>query len=302
MLTADGMIKGVIPYPELTEEEKKMPLYKYFTRPLRWMGPLYSQALDHGPMDPKNAIPTSNPTLHLLPPGEYTEMNLGYCLHPEGGGFVRHYSFYPGAKFDMVKWYYTWCNIPCKSQPANTGNMKYKIWVPEGHYDHAFVNGVDRTEGVFTQENLALGGWKNAPFSQDFISVRYPLDLEVFGFSKKQQQELIDQGCWLDPSVVKYFDPKDYREKGIWTPILGSSVAITITRPTPGGVEKLSAEWVGWEVKDGKMVYDESTPWWRVTEISLKVGITHATTEAQHLADILLDLYGEYADKPMDAD
>jgi hypothetical protein len=32
------------------------------------------------------------------------------------------------------------------------------------------------------------------------------------------------------------------------------------------------------------------------------MGITHATTEAQHLADFLPDLYKEYHDRPIDAD
>ena len=298
----NGKIQGVIPYPEVSEAEKAMPLYKYYTRPLRVIGPLYSQALDHGPMDQKNAIPTNDPTRHLLPPGEYDEISLGYCMHPEGGGFIRHYSFYPGAKFDMLKWYYTWVNIPCRNQPKDCGNMKYKIWVPQGHYDHAFINGVDKSDGIFTQEALDLGAFPGTPFSNAFVSIRTPLDLEMFGFSKKKQQELKDAGCWLDPAVVKYYDPKDFREKHILTPTLGTNVMITMSRPTPGGVEKLSAQWIGWDVKDGKFVYDESTPWWKVTESWMHMMITHATTEAQHLADFLPELYEEYAHLPADAD
>lgn len=298
----DGMIKGIIPYPEVTEEEKAMSLYKYYTRPIRLLAPLYSQALDHGPMDQKNAIPTSDPTRHLLPPGEYMEMSLGYCRHPEGGGFIKHYSFYPGAKFDMLKWYYTWINIPARNQPKGCGNMKYKIWMPAGHVDHAFINGVDNKAGVFTQEALDLHQCPGTPYADDFISIRYPIDLEMFGFSKKKQQELRDAGCWLDPAMVKFFDPKDYHEKGIMTPILGTCVMISMSRPTNGGIEKISAEWVGWEVKDGKLVYDETTPWWKVREDWLQMGITHATTEAQHLSDFLPELYAEYGDKPMDCD
>jgi hypothetical protein len=293
---------GVYEVPELTEAEKAMPLYKYYKYPLRVMGPLYRQALDHGPMDKKYTIPTDRIIDHLMMPGEYAEMHLGYCMHPEGGGFIKHYSFYPGARFDMLRWYYNWINIPTKNQPEGCGNMKYKIWVPADHFHHFFVNGKDNKDGVLTQEKLDLGVWPGTPYADQFISIRYPLNLEEFGLSKEKKQAILDAGCWIDPAVVKYFDPKDYWENGKWTRIQGSNVMVTMSRPTPGGVEKLSSEWIGWEVKDGKLVYDETTPAWKAAEEWMWMGISHATTEAQHLADFLPELYAEYHDKAIDAD
>lgn len=302
MTIREGMIKGVIPYPELTEEEKALPLYKYYIRPLRYAGPLISQAIDHGAMHQAYAQPINDLTSHLLLPGEYPAVSLGYCPHPAGGGFIRHYQFYPGAKFDMLKWFYTWINIPCKSQPEGRGNIKYKLWCPADHYTHAFVNGKDKTDGVFTQESLGLGLHPGTPYADQFISIRYPIDLEEFGLTKERARELKDAGCWVDPAVVKFYEPKDYWEKGVLTPILGTHIMVSMSRPTYGGIEKLSAEWIGWDIKDGKFVYDESTPWWKVTEDWMHMGITHAHTEGQHLADFLPELYAEYADKPMDAD
>jgi len=302
MTIINGKIKGVIPAPELTEEEKAMPLYKYYTRPLRYAGPLISQAIDHGAMNQVYSQPTDDLTAHLLPPGEYPAVSLGYCVHPEGGGFIRHYQFYPGAKFDQIKWFYNWINIPCKSQPEGVGNLKYKIWCPIDHFTHAFINGADNSAGVLTQESLGLGMHEGTPYADQFISVRYPIDLLEFGMTRARMQELKDAGCWIDPAVVKFYDPKDYWEKGVFTPILGTNVMISISRPTYGGIEKLSAEWIGWDIVDGKMVRDPNTPWWKINEDWMHMGITHAHTEGQHLSDFLPELYAEYADKPADAD
>lgn len=302
MVLKQEILQGVIPAPEATDAEKAMPLYKYYTRPLRYLGPLLSQAIDHGPMEMYHAQPLNDLISHLLLPGEYPAISLGYCKHPEGGGFMRHYQFYPGARFDMLKWYYTWINIPCKHQPAGCGNMKYKIWCPNGHFTHEFINGKDRTDGILTQESMGLGMNPGTPYAEQYISIRYPIDLSEFGMTKAKAQELKDACCWVDPAIVKFYDPKDYWEKGILTKVLGTEVMVSMSRPVNGGIEKLSAEWIGWDIQDGKFVYDEETPWWRPNEDFMHMCLTHAHVEAQHLADFLPELYEEYSGKPMDAD
>ena len=53
------MDTNVYAYPlrELTEEEKQLPLSRFYTDyPLYKPSPIYQQALDAGPMDPKDAI------------------------------------------------------------------------------------------------------------------------------------------------------------------------------------------------------------------------------------------------------
>ncbi|MDR1573778.1 MAG: hypothetical protein LBS24_05670 [Clostridiales Family XIII bacterium] len=298
----DDIIKDAIPPSPVTEEEAAMPLYKYFTRPLRPLTPLYSQTIRNGPFDRAHAGPTDDLTRHLLMPGEYEAVSLGYCQHPEGGGFFKHYSFYPGAGHDMIKWYYTWINIPVKGQPEGLGNMKYKIWCPAGHFTHAFINGTDNRNGVLTQESHGLGQHPGTPYDEPFLSVRYPFDIAEFGMTKVRRRELEDAGCWIDPAVIKYYEPEDYWEKGVLTEKLGTSIVIGLSRPAPGGVEKLSVGWVGWDIRDRKAVRNPATPWWKTKNDWLEMFLTHSSIEAQHLADILPELYAEYADKPVDAD
>jgi|GEM_PF-437209 len=297
-----SIIKGTIAPLPVTAEEMAMPLYKYYTRPLRRIGPLYAQALDHGPIDKAYATLTSDLTRHLLMPGEYEEVTTGYCQHPEGGGFFKHYSFYPGARHDMIKWYYTWLNVPVKNQPKGVGNMKYKIWCPADHFTHAFINGVDNKDGVLTQESHGLGENSGTPYEEQFLSVRYPFDITKFGMEEGRLKAFKEAGCWIDPSVIRYYEPEIYWSTGVLKETLGSTIVISISRPTPGGLEKLSCGWIGWEIKNGRVVRNEATPWWKTKNDWIKMFLTHTSTEAQHLADILPELYAEYSDKPIDAD
>lgn len=298
----DELIFGAIAPSPVSDEEKSMPLYKYFSRPLRPLDPFYSQAIKRGPFDPANAAATNDLTRHLLMPGHYESVSIGYCQHPEGGGFFKHYSFYPGSGHEMIKWYYTWVNVPVKSQPAGTGNMKYKIWCPSGHFTHAFINGVDNKNGVLTQESHGLGQHPGTPYDEPFLSVRYPFDITEFGMTKARLQELRNAGCWVDPAVIKYYEPDDYWKNGVLTEKLGTSIVISISRPAPGGVEKLSAGWVGWDITDGRVVRNTATPWWKTKNDWLEMFLTHTSVEAQRLADMLPELYAEYADRPLDAD
>jgi hypothetical protein len=41
-----------------------------------------------------------------------------------------------------------------QSQMNDKGNLKYKIWNPADHYDHGFIKGKDKHDGIYTVESL----------------------------------------------------------------------------------------------------------------------------------------------------
>ncbi len=284
----------------LSPGERAMPMSKYFDLPLYEMDPM-SQALAAKPMDADQALPIESWLEHLALPGEYTHQVFGYreMENADGKyGFIAAYSTYQNATPKMMSWYFNWINVHSKSQPKDTGNLRYKLWCPAGHWTHEFINGKDRADGIMTQEQLDLLQQPGTPFADQFISVRYPIDLMETDVDRKLLEELKKAGVWIDPAYIKY-----YKTDGSWTPILGTHLMLTMSRPIlSGGMEKVSAEWIGYGLKDGKPVYDFTTPEWKVSNQWLKVGLTHGTTEAQHLAQFLPDLYNEYKDKPIDAD
>lgn len=287
--------------PELTPEERALPLAAYYDMPLHKLGPLHSQIL-RTPMEEKDALPIERWLEHLSMPGVYRDAVLGYRLMKDKDGnpycFMSSYSVYPDATPEMMQWYFRWNNVYSKSQPKNQGNMRYKIWCPAGHWTHEYINGKDVSDGIMTQEQLDLLQWPGTPYANQFVSVRHPFDLRDCGVSEEYLNELRDAGIWIDPAYVKYFTTD-----GTWTPIDGTTIMLTMSRPCPsGGMEKYSAEYVGYGVEDGKPVYDPTTPSWKFTNEWMRMALTHGHTEALHLSEFLPKLYREYKDKEYDAD
>lgn len=283
----------------LTPEERALPLVKYFDKPLHHMGPLYQQLIEK-PLELEDVLKIEDwLDFHSLP-GTYRQKVFGYreMISDDGHpyGYFREYSVYPGATPEMMSWYYNWINIPSKNMPKDQGNLRYKIWCPAGHWTHDFINKKDKTDGIMTMEQLDLLRHPGTPYATKFISVRHPIDMKDTGMPEEQLNELRANGVWMDPSYVEYFNLD-------WEPVLGSTLALTMSRPCPtGGMEKVYCEYIGYTFKDGRPVPDPVTPAYKTKNEYLKMILSHAITESVHLSTFLPELYAEYHDKPIDAD
>ena len=232
-------------------------------------------------------------------PGQYDRPVFGYRTMEDGTGYLATYSLYANATPKMMQWYFRWINIPSKNQPEGCGNLRYKIWCPPCHITHGFLNGKDKYGGVYTIEALELEKEKQ----NFYFTVRTAVDLRELGLSEEEEQAFHEAGVWIDPAVENFYELNgtDYTHLG--KKMGGSHLCLTMSRPCPtGGMEKVTLEWIGYGVKDGKIWRDESTPEYMFTEEWLKMALTHTTTEAQQLGKFLPDLYAEYCDKPDDAD
>lgn len=269
--------------PELTPEEKKLPLAKYYYNyPLCYPPPLQQLLLDAGPMDPAYAIPAEN-WLDALQPAGYRKIVYGYCMMPDGSGFYAEYFITPPTvKPEMRRWYGRWLNIRSKGMVEGQGNLRYKLWCPVDHWDHEYVNGVDDKDGIWSMETLDLGKSKKG-----IGAISHQIDLRDCGLTEEREAELHAAGCKFSAAWEEFEGP-------------GHHLVLRLSRPCPfGGMESMNYEWIGYYVKDGKIIRDEDTP---VDEAYLKNVLTHNTVEHLHLPQFLPDLYAEYHDKPIDAD
>ena len=269
----------------LFPEEEKMPLAKYFYNyEVKMPTPLEMQIIDAGPMKLEDAILPENFT-NLLKPTGYDKVEMGYCMFPDGSGYVATYRVRPPhISGEMERWYRNWRNLKSKSMVPGHGNLRYKIWLPADHFDHYYVNWIDGTDGVFTTESLDLGEGDRL-----YNTIRHQFDVRDFGVTEEQLKELKDAGI-------------NFNGKGSWESFdePGSHLCLSITRPCPwGGVETRSREWIGWRPVNGKLVRDEST---YCTEEYLRKVVIHTLVEWNHLYTFLPDLYAEYKDQPADAD
>lgn len=278
-------MKGTYDIPALTEQENALPVSKYYYHyPLHYPNPLYSQLLDQGAMDPKDALPLSQ-WMDLLQPEGYSKVEYGYCMLPDGTGYIANYSVLPGnITPEMRMWYVRWLNIHSKNLPEGCGNIRYKLWNQMDHIDHGLVDG-DFRKGIYTLETLDMGRG-----SQAIRSVRHNFDVRDYGFPEERYQALQEAHVAITSCYESFDCP-------------GSHLVLSVTRPCPlGGVETLSREWIGWKAENGKFVRDTQTPDFMLCEQYLRDVQIHNTVEQQHLATFLPDLYAEYRNLPQDAD
>ena len=107
---------------ELTPEEQAKPYAKYFTRVPAVPDPA-QVALMGKPMDPAKALKPENMN-DLLNPG-YHEVESGWCIMPNGSGYVANHTKMPGVTLEMINWWFAWHALE---------DLRYKIWWPAGHF------------------------------------------------------------------------------------------------------------------------------------------------------------------------
>jgi hypothetical protein len=269
--------------PELSLEEKKLPLSKYYYRyPLCSPPPLQQYLLDRGPMKPRDAVPAVN-WLDSLNVNFFRKVVYGFCMMPDGSGYYTEYFVTPATVSpEMRRWFGRWINFRSKNMPPEQGNLRYKLWCPIDHWDHRFINGVDDSDGVWSVESLDLGksGKRSA-------AVSHTINLQEYGLTHDMEEKLKAESCKVSAAWEEFEGP-------------GHHLVLRLSHPCPfGGTENINQEWIGWYAKDGKIIRDEETP---VDENYLKNVLTHNTVEHLHLPRFLPELYAEYHDKPLDAD
>jgi hypothetical protein len=270
--------------PELLLVEQQMPLAKYYF-PMRDLPEDLKKTIFGRPMPVSEAITADHFTDWLQPYGKYLSHENGYCMMPDGSGYIATYIRIP-ENVDVKKmfWYMNWLNFHCKSQPAGTGNLRYKIWNPADHWDHYFINWKDKSEGVHTTESLDMGEG-----DRKYDTIRHSFNLREYGLTDEKISELKASGL----SVNETSDWESFDEPG-------AHLTLGQIRPCPeGGWERRSVEWIGYRPEKGKIVRVPET---YCSEAYLRKVAYHTLIEWQHMFDFVNDLWEEYHDLPNDAD
>lgn len=271
---------------KLFPEEEKMPLAKYFYNyPLHYPTPVEMQIIETmNPIPVEDAIQPQD-FMSLLKPYGYDKFELGYCMFPDGSGYVATYRVRPPhITAEMERWYRNWRNLKSKSMVPGHGNLRYKIWNYADHFDHYYVNWKNGSEGIHTTESLDMGAGDRM-----YDTIRHEFPLKDFGMTDEWMAELKAAGCQLtDHGSYETFDEP------------GTHLCLSYSRPCPqGGVETRSREWIGWRPEHGRLVRDPAT---KCDLDYLKKVVIHTLVEWEHLYTFLPELYAEYKDQPVDAD
>ncbi len=74
-------------------------------------------------MDSSKALPAVDRN-RLFEPG-YFEEEIGYCVMPDGTGYISNLVKMPGVTGEMFDWWFAWHGL---------SSLRYTIWDPEDHY------------------------------------------------------------------------------------------------------------------------------------------------------------------------
>lgn len=220
----------------LTAEEKSKPYSKYYYQELAAPPPEKLAAMER-PIDPAKALPLVNLN-DLLNPG-YFEVEIGWCVMPDGSGYVSNLNTMPGVTADMLKWWFAWHSL----EP-----LRYKIWYPKSHY-HVSLSDEDRAKvldpnrsieeklyGIthHVVENIG-GGAENI-----YISFMSP---ENCGFDMSRFHAPNVAALFAANGVSQLIDPPP----GVPN-FKGPAFMCHFIREIPGGVEMRTRFWMGKKV------------------------------------------------------
>ena len=256
----------------VSEEEKRLPYYKYFEQDLAPIPEEKLQILAAGPKTDKKAVPFDEKNLFLAgKDDDYCQIGCG--VMDDGTGFVCNTTYMPGVTSEMLDWWFPWHSVG--------SDLRYKIWDPEDHY---FAR-ADRADYVCDP---------SVPMREKTWGVNHYI-MEDVGpgpeFLKLCFKSPADFG--YDPSLIG--TPKC---QSMVCAIGESSCAAAMTHkwyPYEDGVLFCSRFWIGFAVKDGQIVkaLPEGV---RIPEMVPKGLFAHNIKEFSNLAAILPCVYGENKD------
>jgi hypothetical protein len=240
----------------LTTEEKKKPYAKYFYMPMAKPNQALVDSVNKGSINSASALDFDHLN-DILKPG-YLPSEIGYCILPDGTGYVSSIIKMPNVTPQMIDWWFTWHELE---------SLRYKIWNHDVHYGIS-VSDADRKKLLDETIPLNERNWNVTHHVKEDIGLGMS-EIKIHFVSPKEFG----------------FDMNQFKEPNVSTAIcaIGGSKMLHFLRKIDGGVELRTRFWFPAEAK---------------VPIELLKGLNyHALEEYTNLAKILPSLYKEYGPK-----
>ena len=255
---------------ELTKVEKTKPFAKYFYRPMTPAPQEIYELLDKGPIDPSLALNIKDRN-ELLNPG-YLPCERGFCLMPDGTGFIAMLTEMPGVTMEMIEWWFVWHGLE---------DLRYSIWCPDDHLGiHVRDDGLERR--LDTTLSLKERNWNTTDVVYEDIGTG-PMLLDISFMSPEDYG--YDMSRFKEPNTLGAVSA-NLSISETKTPKVTFSHFV---RAIEGGIEVRSRFWLGWRIQDKKpTIVDNKIPFELVKGLA-----HHCPKEYSNLAAILPSVYAE---------
>lgn len=270
-----------LPRRELTDKEKNLPYAKYYYKDMALIPQEDLDAVNRGPIDPKDAMPIEENS-RILDPG-YQKVETGFSVLPNGCGYAATKVFMPGVTPTMLDWWFNWHPLE---------NLRYAIWCPVAHAGisaetpeaHKDSSGVDLSVRNNGKSHFPLEGFILDGAAKLRIWFRSP---EQIGLDMKRFKEPYISSCYT-ATVTSEIGP-------IVIPI---NIFIHAVRQVEGGVEYRSRYWLGRTIDWKGRIVKPISPLSKDLIYSMaRCNCIHSLIEYNHLASILPALYEEHQGK-----
>lgn len=256
--------------PDLTAEEKTKPYSKYYYMELAKLPQETRRQIEAGPIEPAKALAIHNRN-DLLKPG-YLEKEVGYCVMPDGSGYVAMFTKLPGVTKEMIHWWFVWHPLE---------DLRYKIWHPDDHFSIT----VDKPERLLSS-TLSYE-------ERDWGTTHYPVENIGSGTQElaitfmSPEQYGFDMTLWHEPNVaICRCANISVSNKETLFPL---GALAHFYRSVAGGLELRSRFWLGYHIVDKKPVRLNNV----ISLETVKALTSHCAYEYNNLASFLPQLYKE---------
>ena len=262
----------------IKDEDQQKSYFKYFNEPMVPAAPeKYAKVLS-GPIDPGKALAFRDRN-RLFDPG-YLEEELGYCIMPDGTGYLANLTPMPGVTAEMFDWWFAWHGLD---------DLRYSIWDPEDHY---YARSMQKEKGRDPDLSLREKYWDTThEVLEDtgmgpeclFINFKRPGDL---GFD---QAKIGTEAC----ATIVCAKGTGKGQPPFANP---ETIMCHFVRETDEGIELRSRFWMGWTYDKGRDV--KSLPdGMRMPPMGPMSLLAHNIKEFTNLAALLPRVYAEEKDR-----
>lgn len=270
---------------KISDEDRKKSFFKYYERDTATISPNKAGKIFGPPMPPVNKLAFVD-RAKILEEGFDDE--TGYCVMPDGTGYISDCTFIPGGSAEMIDWYFAWRGLD---------PFRFVIVDPEENLSAMSMQSCitldpDRTiqEKYWdtTQEIRRVGQMGPAgPPKVDYLNFKCPSSVG-FDMSKigpdKETKTLVCARNFADghppAAAPDYFICHQVKE-------------------ADGGVDVKSRIWYGWTVRYGKSYKALPDEFFMQPMVPGELMLKNAK-EWANLAQILPELYAEEKDTLME--
>ena len=268
----------------LTPEELAKPYAKYYTMDL---GGPDLEALEllrrDRQMDAAKALMPEDISA-LLDPG-YHEVETGWCMLPNGGGYIAVLHKMPGVTVEMIDWWFAWHAIE---------DLRYRIWYPPYHLgigvdEWARPRLLDPDVPVRDKcRHIIHHVTEDVGMGAEHIDIHF-LGPDEMGF---------DMERFVAPNVGTFVGGFGFSLNEHQPPDIPAAPAIMchFIREIPGGIEFRSRFWMGYTLIDRKPVFMLPSGV-KVPEAAVQGLAEHNVREYTNLRNLLPGIYKELEGK-----